>query len=85
MIVSLSEPVLAQRIKNASGIAGTAYTAIITCQTTNEVAVFPVQIVAQYSAAKTQIGTNAEEVVIAGMNLLQPEWHDLHQPLGTGL
>ena len=52
---------------------------VVTAQAQEQVTFFPVQVVAQDHAAKTQVGLHVEQLAhVAIANQTHPKWHDLH-------
>src|SRR5210317_211793 len=74
------EPLLAEFIDYLVRVFSFAQTAVVATERAPQVAVFLVVIEAQDRAAVAQVGVGVEEVVVGPTDLLDPEWHDLHEP-----
>src|SRR6266516_5257808 len=71
-------PVPLHQREDGIRILSPAQTPVVAAERAVEIAVLPVEVIAQYRAAVTQIGAQVEKVVVRVADLPHPERHHLH-------
>src|SRR5690625_4924955 len=75
-------PAAGPGIQDPAGVPVLTVAAVVAGQRGHPVALLQVEVEFQYLAAVAQVGGQIGEVVVGAADLVLPEGHDLHQPLG---